>query len=101
MAEPIEMLLGLWTWVGVQIPVREGAILRVKRGDPGHARTYPVFDTFKVTQQWAVPVQCGFGLGYTRSGAHYRHLANRTEPSVCGGNAAFCQITLTTRLLFC
>jgi len=24
---------------------------------------------------------------------HWRHLVNTTEPSVCGGNAALCQIT--------
>jgi len=29
-------------------------------------------------------------------GAHWRNLANRTESSVCGGDAASCQITLTT-----
>jgi len=28
-------------------------------------------------------------------GAHWRHLANTTEPSICGGDAALCQITLT------
>ena len=28
-------------------------------------------------------------------GAHWRHLKNTTEPSVCGGDAALCQITLT------
>jgi len=27
--------------------------------------------------------------------AHWRHLANTTEPSVCGGDAAFSQITTT------
>jgi len=27
--------------------------------------------------------------------AHWRHLANTIEPSVCGGDAALCQITLT------
>ena len=31
-------------------------------------------------------------------GAHWRHLKNTTEPSMCGGNAALCQITLTTCL---
>jgi len=54
LAEPIEMLLGTWTWVGprtmylmgVQIPTREGAILRVKRG-------------------W--PATCSFGGQYIRS----------------------------------
>jgi len=29
-------------------------------------------------------------------GVHWRHLANTTELSVSGGNAALCQITLTT-----
>jgi len=28
--------------------------------------------------------------------AHWRHLANTIEPSVCGGNVVLCQITLTT-----
>ena len=27
---------------------------------------------------------------------HWRHLANTTESSVCGGDAVLCQITLTT-----
>jgi len=27
---------------------------------------------------------------------HWHHLARTTEPSVCGGDAALCQITLTT-----
>jgi len=29
-------------------------------------------------------------------GAHWRNLANAIEPFMCGGDAAFCQITLTT-----
>jgi len=29
-------------------------------------------------------------------GAHWRHLANMIQPSMCGGDAALCQITLTT-----
>jgi len=29
-------------------------------------------------------------------GAHWRHLKNMTEPSMCGGDAALRQITLTT-----
>jgi len=28
--------------------------------------------------------------------AHWRNLMNTIEPSVCGGDAALCQITLTT-----
>ena len=27
-------------------------------------------------------------------GAHWRHLKNTTEPSMCGGDAALCQISL-------
>jgi len=30
------------------------------------------------------------------SGAHWRHLANTIKPPVCCGDAALCQITLTT-----
>jgi len=29
-------------------------------------------------------------------GAHWRHLKNTTEQSMCGGDAALCPITLTT-----
>jgi len=32
--------------------------------------------------------------------AHWHHLANTTEPSMCGGDAALCQITLTTCYIF-
>jgi len=32
-------------------------------------------------------------------GAQWSHLANTTEPLVCGGDAVLCQITLTTYLL--
>ena len=35
-------------------------------------------------------------LAFCIWGAHWRQLANATEPSVCGGDAALCQITLTT-----
>ena len=35
-------------------------------------------------------------------GGHiWRHLANTIEPSVCGGDAVFCQITLTTCYCYC
>jgi len=33
--------------------------------------------------------------------AHWRHLANTIEPSVCGGDAVLCQITLTTCFWCC
>ena len=35
-------------------------------------------------------------MGCTRWGAHWRHLVNMTEPSICGSDAALCQVTLTT-----
>jgi len=35
-------------------------------------------------------------LAFCIWGAHWRHLKNTTEPSMCGGDAALCQITLTT-----
>ena len=35
-------------------------------------------------------------LAFYIRGAHWCHLANTTEPSVCSGGAALCQITLTT-----
>jgi len=32
-------------------------------------------------------------------GAHWRHLANTTEPSLCSGDTALCQITLSTIII--
>jgi len=49
-----------------------------------------------------VVVWCGWGYNSnepcTRWGAHWRHLANTIEPSMCGGDAALCQFTLGTCL---
>jgi len=33
-------------------------------------------------------------------GAHWRHPANTTELSMCGGSAVLCQITLTTCFIY-
>jgi len=52
----------------------------------------------------AVPIKMQFGtLSRTDPGnhvwngcGHWRHLANTTEPSICGSDAALCQITLAT-----
>jgi len=35
-------------------------------------------------------------FGFLYMGAHWRYLKNTTEPSMCGGDAALYQITLTT-----
>jgi len=66
MAEPIEMPFGLRTWVGPRDHVLDGG------SDP--------------------PMGRGKFLG--ENGRPM--LANTTEPSVCGGDAVLCQITLTT-----
>jgi len=43
-----------------------------------------------------LPWQPILGFYIWEWGAHWRHLKNTTEPSMCGGDAALCQITLTT-----
>jgi len=40
-------------------------------------------------------------LGFLYMAAHWRHLANPPEPSVCGGDAALCQISLTSTCYKC
>ena len=61
----------------------------------GRCPNMSAVDILKATQQRTEPVrfEC-------RCDAHWRHLANTTEPSVCGGDAACCQITLTTCSLY-
>jgi len=34
-------------------------------------------------------------------GTHWRHLANRTQPSTCGSDVALCQITSTICFICC
>ena len=55
-------------------------------------------------EKTAEPIEMPFGIG-TRGrarqhvlgrGAQRRHLVNTNALSMCGGDAAFCQITLTT-----
>jgi len=80
---------------GVEISPWEGAILRGK-GMPSHAwRQYNVN-----CAKTAEPTEMSFGLwtrvGWRKHGSHWRHLANTIEPSMCGSDAALCQITLTT-----
>ena len=50
-----------------------------------------------------LPMPCTYGtlpwqpfLDFYIWGAHWRHLANTTVSSICGGDADLCQITLTT-----
>jgi len=84
--------------LGVSRSSCEGAILR------GKGR--PIVE-YRDPLPWAVHKRLnrsscclGYGLELAqaciRLGAHWRHLENTSEPSICGGNASFCQITLTT-----
>ena len=44
----------------------------------------------------AEPIEMPFGLwAQIGWGAHLRNLTNTIEPSMCGGDAACCQVTLT------
>jgi len=51
----------------------------------GRCPNMSAIDILKVTQQRTEPVRCE-----CRWGAHWRRLANTIEPSMCGGDAAFC-----------
>ena len=56
-------------------------------------------DTIKVNQKGAASARCICRFGCTRrGGAQWRHLVKMTEPSAPGGDAALCQINLTTCL---
>jgi len=67
----------------------------------GHARRHSDVSCVRTAE----PIEMPFGL-WTRmgrrkdvlhgEGAHWRHPANTTEPSACGGDATLCQLTLTT-----
>jgi len=90
-AEPTEMPFGMWIMVARRNHVLDGG---------SHAWTCPAVDILKATQQRAALVWCECQAGCTRRGADWHHLANTSEPSVCGGDAALYQITLTTCFIF-
>jgi len=46
-----------------------------------------------------VVVRADHGTVFGFWGAHWHHLVNTTEPTMCGDDAALCQITLITCLL--
>jgi len=92
-AEPIKMLLGLWTRVeqgwGVQITHVKGQFLTC-RGMPSDTAV----NCAKMTEPgWAQERMCYMG-------AHWRSLMHVTEPSMCGGNAAFLSNYFDHLLLF-
>jgi len=92
-------------------PLCEGAIIRGK----GHARACFTILCRELCKKMTEPIDLPFGLWilvgrrkhkfnrvrqvgpmFPRRRAHWRHLTNTIELSVCGGGAALCQITLTT-----
>jgi len=56
----------------------------------------PAVDRLKATHRGTAEVRCGDWCALL--GANWRNLVKTTEPSVCGGDAALCQITLTACL---
>jgi len=106
-AEPIVMPFGMMTGVGprnhvgllggVQILTREDVILRAKSG---RARTCQDMSGDRSTQSDSAGGSTGtvrMPVGCNRWGSYWRNMAKMLEPSVCGGDTALCQITLTTQ----
>jgi len=107
-AEPIDMSFGLWTRMGPKEscvrwgpdPPWEGAMF----GERAPIVKYTEF-LLSAVQKTVEPIDLPFGL-WTRLGQRKhkfnalvrwrRNVAITTEPSVCCGDAALCQITLTT-----
>jgi len=95
MAEPIKMTFGMWTLVDPRNHVLDGgpdphmrrAILRAKRGqtrtclDMSGGRYIQNDSAGGRTSMMKMPIGC------TKWGAHWRHLVNTTELSVCDGMA--------------
>jgi len=69
---------------------KTGICLKTKMVD-GRWQDKSAVDILKATQQGTEPVRCE-----CQWGAYWHNLAKTIEPSVCGGHAALCQITLTT-----
>jgi len=115
-AELIEMPFGLWAQMGPRNHVLDGVHIPIRRGILGERAPIVKYRDFlpwavqKLLHQSICRLGCGLGwakgstnwIGFARwqmcppRRAHWRHLANAIEPSVCGGNAAFCQTTFTT-----
>jgi len=115
MAEPVEMLFELWARMGPRNHVLDGSpeMLRdfVMTTKFGTKISITSFVRTIATRQLVMerglngrPTDCRMQIGlFTDTlhliwGARWHHLANTTEPSVCGGDAALCQITLTACL---
>jgi len=124
LAESIDLPFGVWTRVGQ----RKHEFNRIRQLAPMYTISI-VFARWRQRTRRHSAVSCakrlnrsiyrlGCGLGWTEGstssiifarwrqcahmGGHiWRHLANTIEPSVYGGNAVLCQITLTTCFICC
>jgi len=92
-AEPIEVPFGMWTRVGRRNHVIDG--VQIPKSMKGNFEG--TVDILKATQQGVEPVRRGRRLGCIKWGVHWRHLVNTTEPSVCLGDVALCQISFGSR----
>jgi len=66
----------------------------------GHARPHCIVNYAKTAEaiDMSFWLRTRVGRSMCYMGSHWRYLANTTEPSVCVGHAALCQIALTTCL---
>jgi len=94
------MLFGLWARIrprnyvldGVQISPWERAILSVKGGPFTLQSIGTLCRELCWTDRDGLVEDFGWARGIKH--AHWRHLANTTELSMCGGMRLFCEITL-------
>jgi len=99
-------------YIGPRSPWK-GAIIR-GNNMPGHARRHSAMSCTKMAELidlqfglWTLVSRRKHNSNRVRQVApmcpdgmtHWLHLANMSEPSICGGDAAVCQITLTTCFL--
>ena len=112
MAELIEMPFGLWAWMGPRNHVLDGVHIPHWKGQ--FWRKGAPIVKYRDFLPWAVQKRlnrsiwhlgCGLGWKYQFNRirqvatifpygeAYWPHLPNTTEPSICGGDVALCQIT--------
>jgi len=101
------MLFAIWTRVGQRNHVLDG--VEIPHANWGNFERGMAAHCFAVScAKTTVPIDMQFGMlswvdpvnRVLYVGAHWRDLVNTTEPSMCCGDAALCQITLTTCLLW-
>jgi len=102
----IEMLFGLWAWVGPGNHVLDGGPDRPVRRGNFLGRTSQT--TCHPSRQQMRSYAAGAVVRLFPAGDEcicwlegWQGLANTIQPSMCGGDAAFCQITLTTCYVWC